>query len=105
MQKMLVSFRSIDWPTLILITTRDPSMEGIPAQGIEVKLLDIETAVELFCLLLNAWTESELIGNESEIRAIVKELGCLPLVIEQAVALIRESGQRVYEYLPLYNKD
>src|SRR5208282_878786 len=42
-----------------LITTRNPSTEGIPAQGIEVKVSDIETAVQLFRLLLNRRLESE----------------------------------------------
>ena len=88
-----------------LITTRNPSTEGIPAQGIEVEVLDIETAVQLFRILLNPRPESKLSDDESEIRAIVKELGYLPLAIEQAAAFIRESKRPIDEYLPLYQKN
>ena len=87
-----------------IITTRNPSTEGIPAQGIEVEVLDIETAVQLFRILLNP-PESEFLNDELEIRTIVKELGCLPLAIEQAAAFIRESNRRINEYLPLYQKN
>src|SRR5271169_1561147 len=68
----------------VLITTRNQSTEEIPAKGLEVDVLDMETAVELFCVLLKAGTESEFTHDESEIRNIVKELGYLPLAIEQA---------------------
>ena len=76
-----------------LITTRNPSTEGIPAQGIEVEILDIETAVQLFRIFLMSRPESEFSDDELEIRTIVKELGCLPLAIEQAAAFIRESKE------------
>src|SRR6266496_177169 len=88
-----------------LITTRNPSTEGIPAQGIEVKVLDIETAIQLFRILLNPRPELESSSDESEIRAILKELGYLPLAIEQAAAFIRESKRPIDEYLPLYQKN
>ena len=35
----------------------------------------------------------------------MKELGCLPLAIEQAAAFIRESERRIDEYLPLYQEN
>ena len=87
-----------------LITTRNSSTEGIPAQGIEVEVLDVETAVQLFRILLNPRPELEFSDDDSSIRTIVKELGCLPLAIEQAAAFIRESKRSINEYLPLYRK-
>ena len=88
-----------------LITTRNPNTVGIPAQGIEVEVLDIETAVQLFRILLHRRPELEFSDDESEIRRIVKEIGCLPLAIEQAAAFIRESERSIAEYLPLYQKN
>lgn len=87
-----------------LITTRNPTTEGIPAQGIEVEVLDIDTAVRLFRVLLNSRGKREVSDDDSEIRNIVKELGFLPLAIEQAAAFIRESKRSVDEYLPLYRE-
>ena len=46
----------------------------------------------------------EFSDDESEIRSVVKEVGCLPLTIEQA-AFIRESRRPIAEYLPLYHKN
>ena len=88
-----------------LITICNPSTEGIPAQGMEVEVLNIDTAVQLFRILLKSGPESEFSEDESEIRNIVKELGFLPLVIEQAAAFIRESKRPIDEYLPLYKEN
>ena len=88
-----------------LITICNPSTEGIPAQGMEVEVLNIDTAVQLFRILLKSGPESEFSEDESEIRNIVKELGFLPLAIEQAAAFIRESKRPIDEYLLLYKEN
>jgi Cdc6-like AAA superfamily ATPase len=65
-----------------IITTRNPNAEGIPAQGLEVPLLDHNNAVELL------WKLSMVASSSQKDTAslIVEKLDCLPLAIEQAAA-------------------
>jgi hypothetical protein len=62
-----------------LITTRNPNTAGIPEQGVEAGVLDVDAGIELF--RLHSKLPPTL--NFSEVRNIVHELGCLPLAIEQ----------------------
>lgn len=87
-----------------LITTRNPNTHGIPAQGIEVDVLDVDVAAHLFCNLLNAQTALNTPEIVSEICDIVNELG-LPLAIEQSAAFLQETKRPIHEFLPLYRQN
>jgi tetratricopeptide (TPR) repeat protein len=87
-----------------LITTRDPNAPGIPAEPLEVPLLDQEESVDLLSTLSNISLPPE--SNEMEAaRRIVKELGYLPLAIEQAAAYIREVTGSIPAYSLAYQKN
>ena len=65
----------------VLLTTRDPNATGIPAQGLEVKVFELQAAVDMLLL------RGDLVDTDTNIRSealkIVTELGFLPLAIEQ----------------------
>src|SRR5947207_4238958 len=86
----------------ILITTRNPFTENIPAQGLEVMLLNESDAIEL--LLLRAGLDNERKEISLIASAIVKELGYLPLAIEQAAAYIREQSKNIFTFLEIYSR-
>lgn len=81
-----------------LITTRNPNSDGIPAEGLEVPLLDNEEAVELLVKL------SKVPTSEDAVR-IVDELGYLPLAIEQAAAYVREVARDFTRYRTEYHRN
>jgi tetratricopeptide (TPR) repeat protein len=72
-----------------LITTRDPNSVGIPAEGLEVPLLDATDSVDLLYSLSRI---DNIVNSPESLHAsqIVEELGYLPLGIEQAAAYVRE---------------
>jgi tetratricopeptide (TPR) repeat protein len=83
-----------------LITTRNPFTLSIPAQGLEVPVLDDGSATEL--LLERAEIDYD---DESVLAAsrVVKELGSLPLAIDQAAAYIREQLNRdISQFMTIY---
>ena len=86
-----------------LITTRNPNSKGIPAQGLEVDSLDPNDAVEVFIIL----SELDDIPDScrKKVEEIVKELGYLPLAIEQSAAYIRETSTKPDDFLALYQKN
>ena len=86
-----------------LITTRNPNSYGIPAEGLEVPLLDVEEAVEL----LSNLSKIQISPNTPERRQaeqIVTMLGHLPLAIEQAAAYVREAVGDFITFLEHYDK-
>src|SRR5205814_1300787 len=85
----------------ILLTTRDPSNIGIPAQGLEVEVFEHQTAAKLLLLRADLDDNSDVKIN-SEALKIVTELGFLALAIEQAAAYIRESLKDIFEFLAVY---
>lgn len=85
-----------------LITTRNQHCHHIPAEGLEVKELDIQDATELLVTRSNVGQTPEILN---EARSIVNELGCLPLAIEQAASYIRETSKNIFTYLPSYRKN
>lgn len=97
---------SIECQGHTLITTRNPNTEGIPARGLEVPVLDVESATNLFYKYLgDHWqVASELESIRSEVTKIVTELGGLPLAIEQSAAYLRETKDDIAQFLPLYNE-
>jgi len=83
-----------------LITTRNKNSDGIPANGLEIREMDATSAVQF---LLDRLEIVELPGEKirREAHEIVKELGFLPLAIDQATAYIRTS-QNIFEYRKVY---
>jgi NB-ARC domain len=87
-----------------LITTRNPNSGGIPAEGLELPLLNAADSVDL----LSTLSKIDVIANSLEsIQAaqIVQELGYLPLGIEQAAAYIREVAGSFADFLDDYQKN
>src|SRR5438552_590724 len=101
--RWISSIYLLQWSYLDYYT--QPEHRGNSSTRHEVEVLNIDTAVQLFRILLKSGPESEFSEDESEIRNIVKELGFLPLAIEQAAAFIRESKRPIDEYLPLYQEN
>jgi tetratricopeptide (TPR) repeat protein len=83
-----------------LITTRNPNANGIPARGLEVPLPDLAESVEMLCLLSDMTVESNLAEAES----LVKELGYLPLAIDQAASYVSAVTRSFSIFLALYHK-
>lgn len=106
----------------VLITTRNSHTLGIPARPIEVKVMSIDDAVAMLILRSKADEEpperdeeaeptvhppsqdAEGRDEQTEARAIVSELGCLPLAIEQAAGYIREGPGSIFEFLSAYQE-
>src|SRR5271169_5008906 len=87
-----------------LITTRNPNSAGIPAEGLEVPLLDPADSIDLLSIFSNI----AIIENSPEsIQAdrIVRELGYLPLGIEQAAVYVREIAGDFVTFLDDYTKN
>lgn len=84
-----------------LITTRNPNCHQIPAEGLEVGVLDIDDATEF---LLTRSNITPAPPAKTEASNIVKELGCLPLAVEQAAAYIRETLKDIFKYLSSYRR-
>ena len=85
-----------------LITTRNQNCDGIPAEGLEVDVMSAEEALSF--LLLRAKMQAMGESAQHEGQKIVRELGYLPLAIEQAAAYIRMS-QDILGYLKVYEKN
>jgi tetratricopeptide (TPR) repeat protein len=86
-----------------LLTMRNPNAVEIPAEGLRVGVLDPDEAVEL--LIVRSTLGSVYYSSlkaKAEAAQIVKELGFLPLAIEQASAYIREVSKDIFKFLPRY---
>ena len=89
---------------LTLLTTRNPNSDEFQAQALEVGVLDDDDAVELLSIRSSGcFTDSPQCKAEAE--EIVREVGCLPLAIEQAAAYIREMSKDIFKFLPSYRKN
>lgn len=80
-----------------LITTRIRDVKQIPAEGLEVDLLEEAHAMELLLLVSDGNVRDAQAVNEA--RKIVQELGLLPLAIDQAAAFIRSAD--LYTFLDI----
>ena len=87
-----------------LITTRNPNSTGIPAEGLEVPLLDPEDSVDLLSTLSNISLTTNS-PQSTQASQIVQELGYLPLGIEQAAAYVREVAGDFATFLVDYDKN
>jgi tetratricopeptide (TPR) repeat protein len=88
-----------------IITTRNPNFDEIPAEGLEIEVLDSKDATELLIIRSKVGTKGDPQQIEAEAAQIVKELGYLALAIEQAAAFIRETSRDIFKYLPSYRAD
>lgn len=87
-----------------LITTRNAFSSGVPAEPLEVPLLDKEDSIELLSNLSNiAISPGSL--EEQQAANIVDELRNLPLAIEQAAAYVREVTDDFGAYSDEYHKN
>jgi hypothetical protein len=87
-----------------LITTRNPNSAGIPAEGLEVPLLDPEDAVDLLSILSNI-TIAPNSPESQQAGQIIDKLGYLPLGIEQAGAYVREVAGDFMTFLKDYDEN
>jgi tetratricopeptide (TPR) repeat protein len=87
-----------------IITTRNAFSSGIPAEPLEVPLLDKEESIVLLSTLSNIQLSP---GSQEEQQAanIVDELRYLPLAIEQAAAYVREVTDDFGAYCDEYHKN
>ena len=83
-----------------LITTRNPNAKGIPACGLEVPLPDLQESMEMLCTLSNMDIESNL----EEAENLVKELGYLPLALDQAASYVYYVTRSFSVFLEFYQK-
>ena len=83
----------------ILITSRNPDLWAIPAQTFELHILDVSDAVKL---LVDRLRDGSVSYNDNVAKEIVKELGYLPLAIEQAAGYIRASIGGLKEFRSHY---
>lgn len=80
-----------------LITTRLKDVKQIPAEGLEVDLMEESEVIEL---LLQASENSVEYEAVEEARIIVQEVERLPLAVDQAAAFIRNSN--LYTFLDVF---
>ena len=90
---------------LTLLTTRNPNSDEFQAEALEVGVLDNDDAIELLSIRSKVGSVSDTPQVKAEAAEIVKEVGCLPLAIEQAGAYIREISKDIFKFLPSYRKN
>ena len=86
----------------VLVTTRLSYCHQIPAEGLHVAVPDIDSASDLLFLRSGISKPDRTPDVLVEGVEIVKELGNLPLAIEQAAAYIREASKDIFKFLPSY---
>lgn len=87
----------------VLITTRNKNCDGIPAEGVEINLLNEEDSISML-LQRAGLANDEREQVKVEARKIVEALGYLPLAIEQAASYIKRT-QNIFEYLETYHQN
>jgi len=88
-----------------IITTRSQHCDDIPAEGLEVGVLDITGATQLLLARAKVGTVADTPEGKKAAAEIVEELGFLPLAIDQAAAYIREASHDIFDFLLSYRKD
>ena len=87
-----------------IITTRNPNTMGIPAEPLEVPLLDADDSIDLLSTLSNIIVQPDSV-EEHQASEIAQILGYLPLAIEQAAAYIREVTADFLAFLEEYQRN
>ena len=90
---------------LTLVTTRNPNSDEFQAEAFEVGVLDNDDAIELLSIRSKVGPMGDTPQAKAEAAEIVREVGCLPLAIEQAGAYIREISKDIFKFLPSYRKN
>lgn len=86
----------------LLITTRNPNTDGIPAEGLEVSLLSLDDAQRLLIRL------SKVTPSDSEqplVSTIANDLGRLPLALDQDGSYIRYIARNYTTFHDQYQKN
>ena len=83
-----------------LITTRNPNATNIPAEGVEIPVLEENFGIELL-LRRSDIKEIDFSFHTDIAQDIVKELGHLALAIDHAAAFIRSLGD-ITKFLSIY---
>ena len=87
----------------VLITTRNPNVADIPAEGARLDILQETEAIALLCVRAKLdLTDYPLERREAAL--IVAELGFLALAIDQAAAFIRVVLKDISKFLPTYRQ-
>ena len=93
-------------PGHTLITTRNQHYDQIPAEGLEIDVLGVDDAINLLLirskLSADGHSDDKIYGVAAE---ITRELGYLPLAIEQAAGYIREVSKNIFKFLPSYRQN
>ena len=84
-----------------IITTRNPRADDIPAEPMELPLMNYEDSLELLSLRSGISSDTE----NPAAQEIVKTLGYLPLAIELAAAYIRHVTGNFASYLDQYRRN
>jgi len=87
-----------------IITTRNPNADGIPAEPLEVPLLDADDSIHLLSTLSKITILADS-PEEQQGAQIVERLGYLPLAIEQAAAYIRQVTSDFPAFLEEYGRN
>ena len=88
-----------------LITTRSRWSDEFRAEGLEVGILEVNDAKDLLLTRSRVGPVAETKEGQVEATKIVRELGCLPLAIEQAAAYIREALHDLFKFLFSYREN
>lgn len=88
-----------------LITTRNTNYYEIPAEGLEIGVLDPNDAERLLLIRSKYSSKADPEKIQAEAAEIVNKLGYLALAIEQAAAYIRETSKDIFKFLPSYQSD
>ena len=87
-----------------IITTRNPNAKGIPAEPLEVPLLNADDSIDLLSTLSDITVQPDS-AEEHQAAEIVQKLGYLPLAIEQAAAYVREVTADFSAFLEEYERN
>jgi len=87
-----------------IITTRNPNADGIPAEPLEVPLLNVDDSIDLLSTLSKITVQVDS-PRKLQAAEIIQKLGYLPLAIEQAAAYIREVTAVFSGFLKEYERN
>ena len=86
-----------------LITTRNPDVKAVPAEGLEVPVLEHHAGVELL-RIRSEINEADVPSFSAVADEIVRELGYLALAIDHAAAFIRSLNLDISDFLPIFRE-
>jgi tetratricopeptide (TPR) repeat protein len=92
----------------LLLTTRDPAVEGM-ARSVEVEQMDMQEGIDLLLRRARGLASETLLEQTSQedrviAEQVVKEMGGLPLALDQAGAYIEQTRCGLARYLEMYQQ-